>query len=164
VSFEIRPAVVNDAPALAQLEREARDALVDARGGAALLAEQPMVDDWAAVIESPDRRVWVATIDDVVVGYLELVAPRAGGVGVVRQVYVHPDAREVGFGDFLLAAAIDAIKELGGVGIESFALPGDRDTKNLYERAGVTARKIIVSKRFDAPGVSAPSTEGDASR
>jgi ribosomal protein S18 acetylase RimI-like enzyme len=148
MSFDVRPAGVADAAAIAELEREAREALIDARGGAALLAEQPMVDDWASVIESPDRRVWVATIDDVVVGYLELETPQPGGAGVVRQVYVHPEAREVGFGDFLLAEAIAAIRQLGGVVVESFALPGDRDTKNLYERAGVTARKIIVSKRL----------------
>ena len=49
----------------------------------------------------------------------------------------------------MLAEAIGAIRASGGVCVESFALPGDRDTKNLYERAGVTARKIIVSKRFD---------------
>ncbi|MCU1359428.1 MAG: hypothetical protein JWN99_717 [Ilumatobacteraceae bacterium] len=159
MSFDIRAADVTDAAAIAQLEGEARAALVDARGGAALLAEQPAVDDWAEVIESPDRRVWVATIDQVVVGYLELVTPPPGGAGIVRQVYVHPEAREVGFGDFMLAAAIDCIRELGGTVIESFALPGDRETKNLYERAGVTARKIIVSKRL-----SAPSTAADASR
>jgi ribosomal protein S18 acetylase RimI-like enzyme len=160
MSFEVRPARSTDAPALDQLEGEARASLVDARGGAALLAEQPAVGDWSNVLESPDRRVWVATIDDVVVGYLELITPSVGGAGVVRQVYVHPEAREVGFGDFLLAAAIDAIREMGGTAVESFALPGDRDTKNLFERAGVTARKIIVSKRL----VSDPSSSGDASR
>ena len=32
--------------------------------------------------------------------------------------------------------------------VEGTALPGDRDTKNLYERAGITARKIIVSTRL----------------
>jgi ribosomal protein S18 acetylase RimI-like enzyme len=148
VSFEIRLAVVDDAQAIGQLEAEARAALVDARGGAALLAEQPAVGQWAPLLVAADRRVWVATIDDVVVGYLELATPPPGGVGVVRQVYVHPDGREVGFGDYMLAAAIDTIREMGGTAIESFALPGDRDTKNLFERAGVTARKIIVSKRL----------------
>ena len=115
MSFVVRPATVDDAAAVAQLEREARQALVDARGGAALLAEQPAVADWAALIAAPDRRVWVATIDDVVLGYLELATPTPGGAGVVRQVYVHPEAREVGFGDEMLAAAIDAIRQLGGV-------------------------------------------------
>lgn len=159
MSFAIRPALPGDEAAIAQLEGEARAALVDARGGAALLAEQPAVADWSATLFASDRRVWVATIDDVVVGYLELATPPAGGAGVVRQVYVHPEAREVGFGDWMLAAAIEAIVQLGGAVVESFALPGDRDTKNLYERAGVTARKIIVSKRL-----SAPSSSADASR
>jgi ribosomal protein S18 acetylase RimI-like enzyme len=149
VSFEIRVAGVDDASAIALLEGEARAALVDARGGAALLAEQPAVGDWAGRIAGRDHRVWVATIDDVVVGYLDLLLPVDRGAGVVTQVYVHPEAREVGFGDYLLAAAIDAIVQAGGSSIESFALPGDRDTKNLYERAGVTARKLIVSKRLD---------------
>ncbi|MBI5088878.1 MAG: GNAT family N-acetyltransferase [Actinobacteria bacterium] len=128
---------------------EQANPLLEARGGVALLAEQAAAGDWTAVLTAADRRVWVATIDDVVVGYLELVTPVPGGAGVVRQVYVLPGAREVGFGDELLATAIQAIRDLGGTAIESFALPGDRETKNLYERAGVTARKIIVSKRLD---------------
>ena len=148
MSFDIRLAEHDDAEPIAQLEAEARAALVDARGGAALLAEQPAVGDWTSVLTAVDRTVWVATIDGTVVGYLELVNPVSGGAGVVRQVYVHPEAREVGFGDYLLAAAIEAIQQMGGTVVESFALPGDRDTKNLFERAGVTARKIIVSKRL----------------
>jgi ribosomal protein S18 acetylase RimI-like enzyme len=149
MSFQIRAATIDDAAEIGQLEAEARDALIDARGGAALLAEQPAVADWGVVLTADDRRVWVAAIDDIVVGYLELQLPQPGGIGVVLQVYVHPGAREVGFGDYLLAEAIDSIRQAGGVAVESFALPGDRDTKNLYERAGVTARKIIVSKRLD---------------
>jgi ribosomal protein S18 acetylase RimI-like enzyme len=146
----VRPASPADAEQLAELEAEARDALVDARGGVALLAEQSAVGDWAALLHDSDQRVWVAAIDDVVVGYLQLRHAAGMPTGVVIQVYVQPEAREVGFGDVLLAEAIAAIRDAGGFCVESFALPGDRDTKNLYERAGVTARKIIVSKRFDA--------------
>ena len=148
MSFAVRAATAADAPALAELEREARDALVEARGGPQLLAEQPPVAEWASVLAEPEVRVWVAAIDDVIVGYLQLRLPPPGGAGVVTQVFVLEDAREVGFGDELLAEAIAATVAAGGTVIESFALPGDRDTKNLYERAGVTARKIIVSKRL----------------
>lgn len=156
---EIRAATADDIPALAQLEAEARAALEDHRGGASLLAEQPPVDDWAALIARDDRRVWVAAIDDVIVGYLELTMPVGGATAAVRQVYVEPGAREIGFGDDLLVTAIDAVRAAGGTAIESFALPGDRDTKNLFERAGLTARKIIVAKRL-----SDPSSSADASR
>jgi ribosomal protein S18 acetylase RimI-like enzyme len=147
--WTVRPAAEADTAQLTALEIEARAALIDVRGGAALLAEQPTVDDWSSVLTDGHHRVWVAVIDDVVVGYLQLRHASGEPTGVVVQVYVSPDAREVGFGDVLLAEAIDAIRTSGGVCVESFALPGDRDTKNLYERAGVTARKIIVSKRFD---------------
>ena len=148
MEFSIRPATPADTLALAALEDEARTALVHARGGRRLLAEQPPVDDWASVVEDPAAAVWVAMIGEVTVGYLQLRLPAPGGTGEVVQVYVPPGARELGFGDDLVAAAITATKAAGGVEIDSFALPGDRNTKNLYERAGITARKIIVSKRL----------------
>ena len=145
----VRPAAASDADVLSWLESVARGLLVDARGGRQLLDEQPEVGDWAALIADPASRVWVATIDDVVVGYLELRMPDDSGCGRVRQVFVEPDARELGFGDNMLAAAIAVIRAAGGNRVESFALPGDRDTKNLFERAAVTARKLIVSKALD---------------
>lgn len=159
--FHVRPAVAGDAVELARLEDAARLALVDVRGGAALLAEQPAIgapDDWEEALGSGSCAVWVAVVGDVPVGYLHLVLPdRPGGTGHVRQVYVDPEARELGFGDELLAVALDAIVAAGGSTVESFALPGDRDTKNLFERAGVTARKLIVSRRLD--GISPRSAQ-----
>jgi ribosomal protein S18 acetylase RimI-like enzyme len=146
MEFEVRPALVTDADDLAFLESEARESLIDARGGRRLLNEQPAVGDWTDVLGDEHQAVWVAAIGPVVVGYLQLRLPPQGGIGHVLQVYVQPGAREVGFGDEMLAAALAAIRQAGGVEVESFALPGDRDTKNLFERAGVTARKLIVSK------------------
>jgi GNAT superfamily N-acetyltransferase len=160
VSFAVRPATAGDADGLAHLELEARDALIDARGGRQLLDEQPAVGDWSTVLTDGRRRVFVATIDDVLVGYLDLeLGDSEQTAARVHQVYVTPEAREVGFGDDLLGAAIDEVWATGGRVIESFALPGDRDTKNLFERAGITARKLIVSKRL-----SGPSSSADASR
>jgi GNAT superfamily N-acetyltransferase len=141
MDLQVRPAHAHDAAALAALERDARHALVDQRGGPQLLAERAPVGDWAALATRPDRLVLVGTIDDVVVAYLELdLAPTA----VVRQVYVEDEARELGFGDELLAAAIDAARERRCTALEATALPGDRLTKNLYERAGITTRKLTV--------------------
>lgn len=143
----IRPMRPDDADQIAQLDVEARAALADARGGAAWIAETPPTA-WRDAVDDPRRRVWVATIDDVVVGALELIVPDQSGIGIVRQVYVHPEARELGFGDTLLERAMAAIVLAGGHTVEATALPGDRDTKNLYERAGVTARKLTVSRRL----------------
>lgn len=138
----VRPATSADAAVLAELEADARAAMADQRGGRRRLAEAPAVGDWAALVTLPDR-VWVATIDAVVVGYLELAV--RDDVAEVRQVWVHPEAREVGLGDGLLEAAIDGARRIGCTVLEGTALPGDRETKNLYERAGITARKIVVS-------------------
>lgn len=140
----IRPLAPSDCAEVAALEAAARAALQDQRGGAALLAELPAVGDWNGV-----PWVWVGAVDDLVVGYLQLV--RRSEIAEVRQVYVRPEARELGFGDGMLAAAMDAARQAGCTVIEGTALPGDRDTKNLYERAGITARKITVSKRLAGP-------------
>jgi GNAT superfamily N-acetyltransferase len=137
----IRPLEPDDVGEVAALEATARAALADQRGGAALLAEQPAVGDWTGV-----PTTWVGTLDGLVVGYLQLLL--RGTVAEVRQVYVLPEARELGFGDALLEAASDAARAAGCRAIEGVALPGDRETKNLYERAGITARKIVVSKRL----------------
>jgi GNAT superfamily N-acetyltransferase len=135
----VRPATDADAVDVAWLESLARATLADRRGGERWLATHPPHGG------SPDAdtSTWVATIDDVVVGYLVWRAD--GDVATILDVFVHPEARELGFGDELLAAAIGAARSAGAQLLEGEALPGDRETKNLYERAGITARLITVS-------------------
>ena len=60
----VRSLVAADAPAVAELEHEARTALRDQRGGPAHLAERPAVGEWVALLTMPGQLVWVATIDD----------------------------------------------------------------------------------------------------
>ncbi len=132
----VRPATADDAVELRRLAREARALLVDRRGGQRWLATHPE-PHW-------DRSdVIVAHIDGVVVGYLVLSI--VGDVAAIVEVYVTPAAREVGFGDALIEAAVSSARAAGASVLEGEALPGDRDTKNLYERAGITARLITVS-------------------
>ena len=148
----VRRAVVDDAGALWDLERAARDSLVDTRGGNRWLDEHPEIGDgWGSAVDERAVFVGVIPIDDVdvPVGYLvaDLVdAPMR--VVHVDQVWVEPDARELGFGDEMLATAIAWGREGGAELVEGHALPGDRNIKNLYERAGVTARLITVSRRL----------------
>ncbi len=138
----IRPALPDDAAELARLEREARAALVGTRGGDRWLGAHPeWGSEWPTVIERDIVRV--GTVDDVVVAFL--VGRVEGPLGRVLFPYVTPDARELGFGDELLAAALDAFRSAGAEVVDAEALPGDRQTKNLYERAGIKARLIILS-------------------
>jgi len=139
---DVRSADPADADQLRFLESVARSALVDLRGGQRWLATNPERGaSWQAVIASSS--VFVAHIGAVVVGYL--VASQHGDVLKVEEVFVLDEARELGFGDELLAAAIAEGRANGVRLLEAEALPGDRNTKNLYERAGIKARLITVS-------------------
>lgn len=155
--MRVRPVTEHDVDECVSLDERARRGLVDQRGGEAWLIEH-------LPLRSAGRwwdRAVVAEIDGVIVGFL--VGRRAddarGRVFVVDRVYVVDEARELGCGDDLLAAAMTLAADEGCVALEATALPGDRDTKNLYERAGVTARSITVSKRL-----SDPTNSEDASR
>lgn len=138
----VRPATAADADQLRDLEREARAALVGQRGGDQWLGEHPEVEDrWSQRIDEVD--MFVGIIDEVVIAY---IVAELGADAVVRidQVWVTPEARELGFGDELLATAIETARQRGAVAVEGQALPGDRHTKNLYERAGIVARLITT--------------------
>ncbi len=138
----VRPAINADVGQLAFLEAEARAFLVDQRGGVRWLATHvERGATWADAIAGD--RVTVAHIDDVVVGYIVLSV--AGAVARIDEVYVTPGAREVGFGDELLATAREQARIAGATMLEGESLPGDRETKNLFERAGIKARLITVS-------------------
>jgi GNAT superfamily N-acetyltransferase len=142
----VRGASEHDQSALQALELEARAALADQRGGDRWLAEHPLIgEEWGARCRDAD--VFVGTIDDIVIGY---IVADLGADAIVRidQVWVTPQARELGFGDELLATVIAAAKARGAVAVEGQALPGDRHTKNLYERAGIVARLITTFRRL----------------
>lgn len=137
----VRPATADDRESLVWLEGIARDGVATQRGGDLWLDLHPVQSPAWPSVDTDD--VLVATFDDVVVAYLRFHVD--GGVLYVDDVFVHPDARELGGGDALLAAAIDVGIARDARRIEAEALPGDRLTKNLYERAGITAKRIIVS-------------------
>jgi GNAT superfamily N-acetyltransferase len=148
---DVRPVDPDDGDDVAQiamLEREARAALVGERGGDRWLVEHPEVGSgWEALCREEAVDVIVAHLGDVVVGYLVGIL---GQDRVIRvdQVWVTPMARENGWGDALLEAVIDRAKAAGAVAVEGQSLPGDRHTKNLYERAGIVARLITTYRDF----------------
>ncbi|WP_395155095.1 GNAT family N-acetyltransferase [Ilumatobacter sp.] len=134
----------DDVAQLKLLEAAARAALVGQRGGERWLIEHPEIgEQWVSRCDTDD--VWVGHMDNVVVGYMVALL---GSDSIIRvdQVWVTPEARELGFGDALLAAAMASARERGAVAVEGQSLPGDRHTKNLYERAGIVARLITTYK------------------
>jgi GNAT superfamily N-acetyltransferase len=141
---EIRVALTEDIGQILDLETSARTHLIDQRGGVRWLEQNPPTN-WDEVV--PQGTVSVACIDAVVLGYLVWEAA-SDSVAEIRQVYVEPMARGIGCGDGLMAFTIEQARSGGYHYLEGQALPGDRETKNLYERAGITARLITVSTKL----------------
>ena len=54
----------------------------------------------------------------------------------------------------MMDAVLTWCAERGSGGIDAIALPGDRATKNFFERFGLTARAIVVHRVLD--GRTAP--------
>ena len=143
----IRHATHDDLAVIIELDATAREAVASQRGGRNWLVEHAPAR-FLHADELIDHS-WVGTVDEHVVGFLRCTiddVPQHGLVCSVERVFVDENARELGFGDALLQQAIDYATNLGCIAIEGNALPGDRETKNLYERAGIVARKIIVSR------------------
>lgn len=160
----IRRANHDDTVELQRLEQMARANIAAERGGQRRLEEcQLLGQGFAEMIDQQDHRIFLSMIGEVPVGYLVLQLRPNQDRGVVTHVFVEEPARELGFGDAMLRAAIDETAKLGLAGIEGTALPGDRETKNLFERCGLVARKITVYKRISDEGASDPASSADAS-
>jgi GNAT superfamily N-acetyltransferase len=145
-----------DIPRLVELARELRGELRAMRGGALWeLREsrvQPIVELFEKLLAREDAVVLVGTIDDVVVGYATMEFERLGDgrrLAVVGDLFVEPDARAVGVGEALANDLVTRAAAAGCLGVDAFALPGHRQAKNFFERAGFTARALLMHKPLD---------------
>jgi len=156
VEVSSRPATADDLPALAVLATAAIEELTAQRGGAVWRRAQarPVPPDASlqADLDDPDAHVVVGTIDGTPVGYGVVHADElADGsrLGVISDLYTDEGAREVAVGEQVMGALIDWARARGCFGVDSLALPGDRETKNFFESFGLVARAIVVHRRLD---------------
>ena len=143
-----RVAGAADAARLVELDAEARASVVAERGGALYLEREAVVFD-PALLDASDAIVVVGTVDDVPLGYataVETDLPGGRRLAVLQGLYVEPGAREVGVGEAMMELVLEWCHERGSAGIDGLALPGDRATKNFFERFGLTARAIVVHR------------------
>ena len=149
-----RAAVDADASAIAAIAGAIREELAPLRGGAVLLAQQ----DRRATRESGDvttadpsdsvaTAAFVGTIDDVVVGLATVSVEElldGSRLGVIGELGVLLGARGVGVGEAMLDEVLAFCRREGCRGVDSYALPGTRETKNFFETFGFTARLLVV--------------------
>jgi GNAT superfamily N-acetyltransferase len=71
-------------------------------------------------------------------------------LGVITDLFVEPDAREVGIGEAIAEQLVAFCVERQCVGIDAVALPGHRAAKNFFEEQHFTARMLTMHRRLDA--------------
>jgi GNAT superfamily N-acetyltransferase len=164
---EARVARRGDVPRIAELARAAAIELSGLRGGGMWAQReartQPVDASLAALVDDPDALVLVGSFDGAVVGFatVRLEVLRDGSnLAVLDEIYVEPEGRGVGVGEALMDAVLAWCGARGCRGIDSLALPGDRDTKNFFERFGLTARAIIVHRGL-GPYARPKRSDGD---
>ena len=147
-----RPATAADLPRLIELHQQALGEIGPARGGALFTAREARHDpaaELATALADPNQIVVVGEIDRWVAGYAaaHLEALRDGShLGVIDDLFVEGDAREVGVGEAMTDVVVEWCEERGCRGIDASVLPGDRATKNFFESFGFTARAITVHR------------------
>ena len=147
-----RAAALDEAGVVVNLMREGRAGLRDARGGGLWLDRQalqeplePLVD---SLLEDNQWLIQLALIDAVPLGVLvaEQETISATPVAVVHEVFVVDAARGIGLGELMMDATVTWATEHDCIGVDGYALPGDRATKNFFETFGLVARGIVVHR------------------
>jgi GNAT superfamily N-acetyltransferase len=150
-----RPASVDDLARVVELARWLRAELSAMRGGELWVARdawpEPLDDAYRALLDRDDALVEVGTIGDVIVGYGVVIGEqlRSGArLGVVTDLFVEADARDVGVGEEIVDALIAQCDAWGCIGVDATALPGHRLTKNFFETHSFTARALTMHRRL----------------
>ena len=154
-----RTATDEDREILVELADRAIVELTPTRGGPLWARregrERPLIASIDQALGDPNTQVVVGTIDDLVFGYgiVQLEKLRDGGIlGVLSDLYVQPEARGIGVGEAMMDLVIEWCQTRDCLGIDSIALPGNRATKNFFERYGLTARAILVHRSLLGTG------------
>ena len=152
-----RPASAEDIPRVVELAELMRAELGAMRGGPLWVEREawpePLADAYDALLARDDGLLLVGSIDDAVIAFAAVVVEqlRSGArLGVITDLFVEPEAREVGVGEVLVDALVEHSRAAGCIGIDATALPGHRATKNFFETHGFTARALAMHKRLGA--------------
>jgi ribosomal protein S18 acetylase RimI-like enzyme len=148
-------ATVEDLSDIERVAEEIAATMVDQRGGALFLRRESggsAVERARVLLDDDQAVVLVGTYDDVIFGYAigrveEL--DDGGLLGRIDDLAVMAEAREAGIGEALMNQLVDVFTARNCFGVDSRALPGDRQTKNFFESFGLKARLLVVHRSLD---------------
>lgn len=154
-----RPATPDDFATITEIGERRRAEITGDRGAEGLLRREagpvPVTDEIARHMHDNSALVVAGTYDDVVFGYgFAVLEPQLDGSLLARlnHFVVDAEARKSGIGEAMMNLLMELAAERGCVGIDSLALPGDRDTKNFFESFGLKARLLTVHRALPANG------------
>ena len=154
-----RTAGASDRERIDELRAELFAELTAYRGGDLWVRER------ASAARADESATYVGTIDEFVVGYgiVQVVELRDGArLGSVTELYVEPDAREVGVGETLVNALLAWCREHDCIGVDATALPGHRAAKNFFEEQGFVSRSLTMHRGLE-PSPPDPEEEMEPS-
>ena len=101
-------------------------------------------------IGDSQKAIVIGENDNCPLGYMliELVSIDDKFATNIHEVFVDANAREVGIGEAIMDFTIDWSRTNGAAHIMGRAFPGNRATKNYFERFRITARLIQVFKEL----------------
>jgi len=143
-----------DGPAgLLAIRESIANELAEERGGTLFLADRALRTPMSFLDSAPDTSLCeVVLADGALIGWSQTsirVLSNGSRVATLEEIAVDPAAREIGAGEALLNSAIAWCGEQGCTGVDSYALPGARETKNFFETFGLKARLLTVHLKLD---------------
>ncbi|MBH02483.1 MAG: hypothetical protein CL469_07480 [Acidimicrobiaceae bacterium] len=152
-----RLASIDDLETLIFLRKEAISELKNKRGGEVLLNLDSFSEDssenFSFWFDSSNHRIFTGLFGDAVVAYGVLEFSKTNDnqkIASIKEIFVLKDARSVGVGESVIHSITNEAIEHNAIGIDSFALPGDRETKNFFETQGMVARLIHVYRPLES--------------
>jgi ribosomal protein S18 acetylase RimI-like enzyme len=154
VSFEsARLGTAEDLDAIEWLGAAVTAPLPDQRGGVVFshreLGFSTPAQRSRRAMDETDGLCVVGEFDGVTFGYgVALIEPLDDGslLGRLLDFAVHPQARGVGIGEAMMNLVVEELRAAGCGGVDAWALPGDRATKNFFETFGLKARLLTAHK------------------
>lgn len=112
--------------------------------------DEPIETSLVKAIEDEKAVVLIGSIEEYPFGFLlariEPMLDQAEGeqLGVIRFIYVEPDAREVAVAEAMRDQAMTELRKQGISKFDAHVLPGHRLAKNFFESGGFAARSIVM--------------------
>lgn len=150
-SVTARVADHEDLAHVVRLDQGLRRTLEGLRGGRVYLLRNhrpsPTDESYRSDIDDPDKIVVIGLVRSYPAGFgVAGLTHLAGGyvLAEVTELFVEEDLRGVGVGEAMMDMMIDWARSMGADGMDSQAMPGDRDTKNFFEGNNMVTRALYV--------------------